>query len=203
MPKSKPTTNTGQKLLDTKFRDIRIWKARVKGKSIEAIAEEEELAPKTIANILNKVADEYELEAAADLIKLELDRLDLLLQNAIKVLEARHLSFSHGRILHDDMGRTMRDSKPVLDAIQTVIKIMDRRAKYLGLDAPSKTEQTIQVFKTNSEGTELQQLIEQARKRSEAITTEALQALPQTPQHDTTPAPVPTTTPTTIEGTLA
>ncbi len=71
----------------------------------------------------------------------ELQRLDLLLAEAWAVLKRSHVTVSHGRVIRDDeTGEKLLDDGPVLQAIDRILKIQERRSKYLGLDAPTKVE---------------------------------------------------------------
>jgi hypothetical protein len=79
-------------------------------------------------------------EPAAEVRKLELDRLDEMYRAALAVLERQHLTVSHGRIIRTDSGDPLLDDAPALQAIDRMIRIMERRAKLLGLDAPAKVE---------------------------------------------------------------
>lgn len=154
-----------QKTLDMKRRDIDMWKMRGKGNTIEDIAEHYDLSPATVRNCLNRAADEYQVEAAEHVVKMELARLDTLLTHAMEVLERRHVAYSHGKLMTDERGEAVTDSAPVLHAIKTVMGIMDRRSRYLGLDAPSKTEQTISVYKKDNADLELQEMLNEAKAR--------------------------------------
>lgn len=71
----------------------------------------------------------------------ELQRLDLLLSEAWAVLKRQHVLVSNGRIVRDDeTDQPIADDGPTLAAIDRVLKIQERRAKFLGLDAPTKVE---------------------------------------------------------------
>lgn len=71
----------------------------------------------------------------------ELQRLDILWADAWAVLKREHITVSHGRTIMDERtGEPLLDDGPVLSAIATLLKIQERRAKYLGLDAPTKVE---------------------------------------------------------------
>lgn len=101
-------------------------------------------------------------ETTSQVRQLELERLDMLLVQAFEVLNKDHVHVSNGRAAHaevyatdedgrvlfenDDQGNRhpvveryepLYDDKPKLDAIKTIVKLMERRAKYLGLDAPT------------------------------------------------------------------
>ncbi|MFD6565376.1 hypothetical protein [Micromonospora profundi] len=76
----------------------------------------------------------------------ELQRLDILWADAWAVLKREHITVSHGKVVYDERtladgeAKPLLDDGPVLQAISTLLKIQERRAKYLGLDAPTKVE---------------------------------------------------------------
>ncbi|GGN39554.1 hypothetical protein FHR83_006693 [Actinoplanes campanulatus] len=71
----------------------------------------------------------------------ELQRLDALLAEAWAVLKREHLTVSHGKVVYDDTtGQPILDDGPTLAAIDRILKIQERRSKYLGLDAPTRVE---------------------------------------------------------------
>lgn len=184
-----PRHNFQGKPLTRKERDARIWELRARGLTIYQVAAELGCSTSKVRSSLHRVAEEYQVEFAADIIKMELDRLDIMLRKAMEVLHARHLAFSHGRLLRDDEDNLLNDSAPVLQAINSVLKIMERRSQYLGLDAPSKSEQSITVTNQHSEQQlALLQMIEKLQQNSTSLTPEQLDAhsqaaLPQEPQH--------------------
>ena len=81
-------------------------------------------------------------EPAAEQRAIQLARLDLLFREAWQVLKAEHFAHSQGRVIMDpnDPTKALVDHGPVLAAINTVLKIEERRAKLLGLDAPTRVE---------------------------------------------------------------
>jgi uncharacterized small protein (DUF1192 family) len=70
----------------------------------------------------------------------ELQRLDALLAEAWTVLKRQHVTVSHGRIIKDDFDEPILDDGPTLSAIDRILKIQERKAKFLGLDAPQRHE---------------------------------------------------------------
>lgn len=70
----------------------------------------------------------------------ELRRLDALLIEAWAVLKRDHVTVSHGRIVRDDEENPILDDGPTLSAIDRILKIQERKAKFLGLDAPQRHE---------------------------------------------------------------
>jgi hypothetical protein len=79
-------------------------------------------------------------EPAAEVRALELMRLDELWVKAAEVLNRQHVTVSNGRIVRTETGEPLLDDAPVLAAIDRLLKIQERRAKLLGLDAPTKVE---------------------------------------------------------------
>ena len=82
---------------------------------------------------------------------LELDRLDDLERAARRVLTTNHVHVNNGRIIRDQQVNeetgevtwtTLTDDGPVLQAVGALVRIAERRARLLGLDAPRKTELT-------------------------------------------------------------
>ncbi|MCW6003890.1 hypothetical protein K1W54_04740 [Micromonospora sp. CPCC 205371] len=70
----------------------------------------------------------------------ELMRLDLLWAEVWAVLKREHVTVSNGRLVRGEDGHPLRDDGPVLAAVDRLVRILERRAKYLGLDAPQKHE---------------------------------------------------------------
>ncbi|MCK9929447.1 hypothetical protein MXD62_20065 [Frankia sp. Mgl5] len=76
-------------------------------------------------------------EPAAEVRQLELDRLDRMHVAVMAVLEKQHVTVSNGKVIYLD-GEPLEDDAPVLQAVDRLLKIQDRRAKLLGLDAEQK-----------------------------------------------------------------
>lgn len=81
-------------------------------------------------------------EPAEELRQVELIRLDSMWVAALAVLEAKHFTVSQGKLIYNGED-LLEDDAPVLAAIDRLLKIQERRAKLLGLDAPVKTDVTI------------------------------------------------------------
>lgn len=83
-------------------------------------------------------------EPAEELRKLELDRLDEMWRAALGVLRAKHIVVQHGKVvMHrqtDGVEAPLEDPGPVLQAVDRLLRIQERRARLLGLDAPKQVE---------------------------------------------------------------
>lgn len=76
----------------------------------------------------------------------QLAALDVAERAAWKVLRTDHITVQHGKIVRHEEGEDGTPGKPVLDdgpvlnAIDRILKISERRARLLGLDAPTRIE---------------------------------------------------------------
>ena len=98
-------------------RNGEIWRAYLFGKTQEAIAEEFELSQQRVSEVIREVRESLPETDANELRRADLERLDAMLPNNIMLAVAGDK-----------------------DAVNSVLKIMERRAKLLGLDAPTKQE---------------------------------------------------------------
>jgi hypothetical protein len=121
-------------------RDAAAAKLRAEGKTYDAIAEalnfnDRSAARKGVQRALVAVVQ----EAGDELRALEVERMNRLLDTAWQIMERPHYAHSAGRlILMDD--EPVLDDAPSLMAMDRILKIMERRAKLLGLDAPVRHE---------------------------------------------------------------
>jgi hypothetical protein len=75
-------------------------------------------------------------ETNEEVRQMELDRLDHLARTALTVLAKPHLVVSQGRVAtHPATGEPLTDPTPALHAIDRLLRIQERRARLLGLDA--------------------------------------------------------------------
>lgn len=78
-------------------------------------------------------------EPADEVRALELQRLDMLWQTVLEILRSHHVVVSQGRVVFLNE-EPIKDHAPILAAVDRLLKIQERRAKYLGLDAPKQLE---------------------------------------------------------------
>lgn len=79
-------------------------------------------------------------EAGEELVQLELERLDMMWRTVLKVLRRKHLTVQNGRVVTTDDGEPVIDDAPVLAAVDRLLRIMERRAAYTGVDKAKKVE---------------------------------------------------------------
>lgn len=123
---------------DTVERDAQACRLRRDGKSLDEIASimgySDRSGPlKAIRRALVAIVQEPAEEVKA----LELERLDLLWSKTMEVLLRKHLV---RRWVSDGEWEHVLDDGPVLKAVETLLKIQERRARLLGLDAAKKVE---------------------------------------------------------------
>lgn len=147
----------------------RFFSLRLAGHSIRDIARITGSSPNTVQKYINLEVDSIVVPLREELRKVELERLDDLYRRAVEVLEREHVHISEGRVVRDlnpETGdkSTIVDDGPVLAAIDRALKIQDRRAKLLGLDAPTSVQ--AEVTQVAPEDIELRQLIAEAKARN-------------------------------------
>ena len=137
-----------------------ILRMRTEGMSFREIADEMGLTNGYVYKLYKKALKSIIVENVVEVRKMELARLDALQEEVIKVLREFNPLVSGGRVVYDvdlpsdnieldEEGepverplRKLPDQKLKFDAINSALKIMERRAKLLGLDAPVKAEVT-------------------------------------------------------------
>lgn len=107
-------------------------------------------------------------------LDLELIRLEALERDVRKVLDAEHITISHGKVIIDPRTDSpLLDDGPILQAVDRLIRIEDarrrnseRRAKLLGLDAAVKVDAT--VHEVTQQDLELQEMLREAKAKVQA-----------------------------------
>jgi hypothetical protein len=115
-------------------------------------------SPSSAYEAIQRGLSETRREANNEVVQLEIDRLDDLRRAAWRVLAKTHLSVSQGRVVrHPETGEVITDDMPNLQAIDRLLKIAERYAKLLGLDAPVRAKVEVQ----DGLDAEIEQLVEQ------------------------------------------
>lgn len=142
---------------------------------------------KAIGWTLQQIADELNLggdpERAAAAIKramtravrfatdeeraLELQSYDELEAIAWRQLQANHVLVQNGRIIRADDGAPLEDNRFVLETIDRILKIKERRARLRGLDAPTRAE-VINIDSVDAEIMRLERELAESRRNSVA-----------------------------------
>lgn len=113
--------------------------------------------------IVQRALDRLVREPAEQVRQLELGRLDQLWVEATKILRRQHVVISAGKVVvHPDTGVPLEDPMPILRAIDTLLKIQERRARLLGLDAPA--QRTVHVLSEDAIDQEIARLEAELRR---------------------------------------
>jgi hypothetical protein len=122
-------------------RDARAVELRRRHLNYRQIARELDLSASTAYEAVQRGLADTIAETNDEVRRQELERLDDLARVSLRVLAKTHVVVSQGRVAkHPDTGEVLVDDGPILAAIDRLLKIQDRRAKLLGLDAPAKVE---------------------------------------------------------------
>lgn len=125
-------------------RDREAVRLRSRGRTYQQISDELGYGGAGTAHrAVKKTLAEVTRDAAEEHIAIQLERLDMMYQSVLDVLERQHYTVSQGRLiyLHED-APPLEDDSPILAAVDRLVKIEERRSKLLGLDAPAKTTVT-------------------------------------------------------------
>jgi hypothetical protein len=146
----------------TARRDADAAALRAKGRTFDAIAREMRFSSRAKAYeaVMRAYAD-IPYEGAEEARRLDLERIDRLIEQAWAVMEREHLTVSQGRVVgkrtgweKDEVtGEVLRDADgaaigqyedipddgPALAAIRELRGLLERRARIIGYDAPAKS----------------------------------------------------------------
>ncbi|GAA0402844.1 hypothetical protein GCM10009530_63520 [Microbispora corallina] len=119
-------------------RDAEACELRAQGLTYQQIADELGLSSKGQAyEAVQRALRDIVQEPADEVRQLELLRLDELARRARTVMLAKHLVVDKGTVVIWE-GAPLIDDAPVLQVIDRLLKIQERRARLLGLDAPQR-----------------------------------------------------------------
>lgn len=153
-----------------------MFEDRVRGMTLREIAEKYEVSLATVRRRLATHMPEVLDKSVAKFRAVEMHKLDQLEDKVDEIIGKVHYTVSHGRVIYledPDTGLSipLEDSAPILQAIQTKLRIAERRAKLLGLDRPYKAEVNVNKTVTPNDDS-LKKLLEdlhQKQQREEAV----------------------------------
>lgn len=131
-----------------KMRDAECARLKALGWPLEKIARhlcmddpKPENGPARVAAAIKRALGEMARFANDEARMMEANSLDELEWEAWKTLHDRHVVISQGRVVRDDeTGEVIPDDRYILETVDRILKIKERRAKLLGLDAPIRRE---------------------------------------------------------------
>jgi hypothetical protein len=141
-----PTENHGKKR--GRWRDAEAARLKAIGWTLEDIAKELKLdepnpenGPSRVVAAIKRAMGEMARFAGDEMRLMELRSLDELEWFAWNAMRKNHVVISQGRVvLHDDSGEPVEDDRFILETVDRILKIKERRAKLMGLDAPQRRE---------------------------------------------------------------
>jgi hypothetical protein len=123
--------------------DARCLDLRRSGATYRQIAGQLGISAANAHKRVTRSLDRTRREPADGLRDLELVRLDALQAAATAVLAATHHVIQAGKVVVDGQEQPYVDHGPVLAAVNTLLRVAERRARLLGLDAPAKVDATV------------------------------------------------------------
>ena len=128
--------------LETVAQDQRAAELRSMSFTYAQIGEQLGVSTSTAFERVTRGMQAVPTEGVVEARRLELAKLDNIERKLLVVLGQRQPRVDHGRIIWDidDSGQRVRvlDYGPVIQAAAGLLRVQERRAKLLGLDAPSQ-----------------------------------------------------------------
>lgn len=154
-------------------RDAEALRLRSRGMSLREIGQRLGYGDESnTCRALSRAVDAVRGEPAREVIQQQVELLNLMTEKAMAVLERHHIKVDHGRVIllgrppeegGDDEREPLLDDGPILQAISTLLRIQERRARLLGLDAPARVDAT--VHEVTQVDLQVQELIREAKAR--------------------------------------
>ena len=115
---------------------------RSKGWTYKRISEELGMSLPAVYVMVKRAIADIPKESTEELIQIELAKLDVVEAKAAEIMEKHHAYVSaSGKVATLD-GEILQDDAPAMQAMMVILKVSDRRAKLLGINAPTRTELT-------------------------------------------------------------
>lgn len=121
----------------TAQRDAEAARMRARSMTYQQIADALSMSKSAAHEAVQRALADTLEEPAAAVRQMELEKLDALERAVLAVLERKHVTVSHGRVVMVD-DEPLEDDGPVLAAVDRLVKIAERRARLLGLDAEKR-----------------------------------------------------------------
>jgi hypothetical protein len=124
---------------ETATRDAAAAELRAQGKTYQQIADDLGYASSRSAwEAVHRAIRDACAGPGTRLIELEVDRLEMITDEVLAILQRDHVTVSHGKIVKDDDGTPLLDDSIKLAAVDRYLKARESLRKLLGLDAPSR-----------------------------------------------------------------
>lgn len=165
----------GSRRPELEERDMRAVELRRVGLTYQQIADQMGIDRATVLDSVKRGLHTLYDEAAEEVRKIEMIRLDDLTRVAQTIMTRRHPLVSQGKVIvHPETKEVVLDPMPVLYAIDRMIRIQERRAKLLGLDAPTKIH--AEVRNVEAIDAEIERLMAELECQREGKTPPAIES---------------------------
>jgi len=114
-----------------------------------------------VQKLLNKYTPKLLDKDASRHRDIEIGKLDLLEERLWQMIDDEYYTVSNGQVVYFETGDPVPDIDPVMKIIDRLLKVMERRAKLLGLDKPVRVEATVHTM--DSTDMELAEMIRRGR----------------------------------------
>src|ERR1039457_3156932 len=133
-----------QRSIEVRERDAQAVELRRRHLNYRQIAKELGWAsPNAAYKAVQRGLTDTQAEANDEVRQMVLDRLDDIARGFQRVFATRHyvVSVGSGRVVMDpkNPSEPLADDGPVITAGLALLRVMERRAKYLGIDAPTRS----------------------------------------------------------------
>ena len=146
-------------------RNQRAAQMRLRGIDCQTIAETLGIALSTVYVAVDSAMKEVPFADADSLRKIELAHLDKAQSKAFEILEKQHVAISAGgKVVYND-GEPVLDDSVALKAVDSLVKVQGRRAKLLGLDAPTRVQAMIAIITLDDQKADIINLFERLKPR--------------------------------------
>lgn len=152
---------------------------RVNDMSFRQIAEKYGKSVSTVHKYINDYKPSLLEGPAMQWREHEVEKLDELESRVWKLLDKRYYRVDHGKLIRIEDEETgeetpMLDDGPLLQAVDRLIKISERRSKLLGLDRPIQAEVT---HKAEVQDQELLDILNQVKTRAQEEESDIVDAV--------------------------
>jgi hypothetical protein len=113
--------------------------------TFKAIGENFGITESAAYKMVQRAIEDIPREGTQELVQIELAKLDYLERKASDIMERNHAYVGqNGKVVYLE-DNFLTDDEPVMKAMALLLKISDRRARLLGLNAPVRSELTSTV----------------------------------------------------------
>lgn len=159
--------------LDRNKKVMTAFEMRLKGATLQEIADELEVTVPTISNYIKEELEKRITPLADEERRKQLEQLDIMIKRVWLIIEEDIQLFQYGKPCFNTDGSPAIDTKRTLEATAEMRKLLDQRARLCGAYKPVQSEQTI--THTTPADKALDDLVEQMEARNRRMQAELAQ----------------------------